>query len=384
MTANGLGFSSNVYLTFLASGSQTNLATTYGGPSTLTAYVPASALTGNYPVSLFVADLTTNGVSQTLPITLTAASVSVIQPDNIPAGSAAFTINVGGANFVYGAQVLFNGTPLTTVVNGSNYLTATVPANLVHDAGGYGISVKNPGAATASNSLKFIVTANPFGTTITSLSPPSAVAGGPALTLTVTGERFVQGSTVLWVDFRTPLPTTFVSSTQLTATVPVNLVATDGVAPITVSTPGVAISNSVNFPIVAVSPTIANNGISPNSAIAGGPAFTMTVNGDGFILASQVIGLAGATTTYVSLNQLTVNVPASAIATVGSHAIQVVNPGGIVSPQAPLFTVKAATPTASLSSLSPTSAAPGGAAFTLTVNGANFPANPPRLSALPG
>jgi trimeric autotransporter adhesin len=375
VTANGLGFSSNVYLTLLASGTQSNLATTYGGSNTLSAYVPPTALTGNYPVSLFVADLTTNAVSQTLPITLTVASVASIDPNNIPAGSSTFTLNVVGANFVYGAQVLFNSTPLTTIFNGSSNLTATVPANLVHDAGSYIITVKNPGASSASNSLRFIATANPFGTTITSLSPPSAVAGGPAVTLTVTGERFTQQSTVLWVDFRTPLPTTFVSSTQLTAIVPVNLVATDGVAPITVSTPGVAISNSVNFPIIAVSPTIANNGISPTSAVAGGPAFTMTVNGDGFILASQVIGLTGATTTYVSLNQLTVSVPASAIATAGQHSIQVVSPGGIVSPQAPLFTVKAAAPTASLASLSPSSATPGGDAFTLTLNGANFPAN---------
>ena len=76
--------------------------------------------------------------------------------------------------------------------NASNYLTATVPANLVHDAGGYGITVKNPGAASASNSLKFVVGPNPFGTTIISLSPSSALAGGPAVTLTVTGERFTQ------------------------------------------------------------------------------------------------------------------------------------------------------------------------------------------------
>ncbi len=375
VTANGLGFSSNVYLTLLASGIQTSLATTYGGSNTLTAFVPATALTGNYPVSLFVADLTTNAASQTLPITLTTASLSQIQPDNIPAGSSTFTLDVAGANFVPGAQVFFSGTPLTTIFNASSDLTATVPANLVHDAGGYVITVKNPGASSASNSLKFIATANPFGTNITTLSPSSALAGGPAVTLTVTGERFTQQSTVLWVDFRTPLATTFVSSTQLTAIIPANLIATDAVAPITVSTPGVALSNAVNFPIVVASPTIANNGISPISAIAGGPAFTLTVKGDGFILASQVIGLTGATTTYVSQNQLTVNVPASAIATPGPHAIQVMNSVGIVSPQAPLFTVNAATPTASLASLSPNSATPGGAAFTLTLTGANFPAN---------
>ena len=52
VTAIGFGFSNNVYLTLLASGTQSNLATTYGGPNTLTAYVPADCLTGNYPVSL--------------------------------------------------------------------------------------------------------------------------------------------------------------------------------------------------------------------------------------------------------------------------------------------------------------------------------------------
>ena len=82
MTATGLGFSSNVYLTLIASGSQTNLATAYPGPTTLSAFVPASALNGTYPVSLFVTDPTTGAVSQTLPITLTFASVSVISSDH--------------------------------------------------------------------------------------------------------------------------------------------------------------------------------------------------------------------------------------------------------------------------------------------------------------
>jgi uncharacterized protein (TIGR03437 family) len=386
VTASGLGFSSNVYLTLIASGSRSNLATAYGGSTTLTAFVPASALNGIYPVSLFVADPTTGAVSQTLPITLTYASVSAVfqglyptpSPNTIYAdiasysGATSFPLVVQGANFIPGAQVLWNGAPLVTAYNAADFLTATVPADLVHNASAdnkstrlVGVSVKNPGAA-ASNSINLVILPNPFGTTIISLTPPSAVAGGPGLTLTVTGERYVQGSTVLW--FRTPLPTTFVSATQLTATIPVDRVATENVATITVSTPGIADSNSLNFPIIAVSPSISK--ISPDSAIAGGPAFTMTVNGDGFIPASQVTGLAGATTTYVSLNQLTVSVPASAIANVGSHAIQVVSPGPLVSPQAPVFAVKAPTP--AITSLIPASVLVGGPDFTLTVNGSNF------------
>jgi uncharacterized protein (TIGR03437 family) len=375
VTATGLGFSSNVNLTLIASGTRTNLATTYFGSTTsLTALIPTGALDGTYPVSLFVADPTTGAVSQTLPLTLTYASVSAIYPNEIQAETPYFDtnpLNVVGANFVPGAQVLFDGTPLVTVYKGSNWLTATVPAPLIHDVspGGVGIQVKNPGAAP-SNSIKLVIDPNPFGTQILTLTPPSAVAGGPAVTLTVTGERFVQGSTVQWV--RTPLVTKFVSATQLTATIPVSLVAIEGSAPITVSTPGIADSNAVSFPINAVSPTISvsGNGISPTSAIAGGPAFTLTVNGDGFILASQITGLEGATTTYVSLNQLTASVPASAIANVGSHVIQVVSPGPLVSPQAPIFAVIAPTP--AIASLSPASVLPGGADFILTVNGGNF------------
>ncbi|MCX6626301.1 MAG: IPT/TIG domain-containing protein [Candidatus Solibacter sp.] len=154
----------------------------------------------------------------------------------------------------------------------------------------------------------------------------------------------------------------------MTAVIPASLVAIEGVARITVSTPGAAASNPVNFPVIAVSPKISS--ISPDSAIAGGPAFTMTVTGDGFIPASQVIGLAGATTTYVSLSQLTVSVPASAIANVGTFVIQVVNPGQVRSPQAPAFTVKAPSP--AITSLNPPSVQAGGPDFTLTVNGNNF------------
>src|ERR1019366_1784429 len=382
VTATGLGFSSNVYLTLIASGSQSNLATGYGGPTTLTAFVPTSALNGGYAtVNLFVTDPQTGAVSQTLPITLTFASVSVISPNTItadiasympPPGGTSFPLAVGGANFVPGAQVLFDGAPLATVYNDSTYLTATVPAALVHDASAdnksnrlVGISVKNPGAA-ASNSINLVILPNPFGSTIISVAPAAALAGGPTSTLTVTGERYVQGSTVMWI--LTPLVTTVVSSTQLTATIPAKLVAVEGTVPMYVSTPGMADSNSITYPIVAAAPTVSS--ISPTSAVVGGPGFTMTVNGDSFIPASQVIGLDSATTSYVSVNQLTVSVPSSAIAKVGSHVIQVVNPGSLVSPQAPLFTVKAPTP--AITSLSPASVLVGGPDFTLTVNGSSF------------
>jgi hypothetical protein len=68
---------------------------------------------------------------------------------------------------------------------------------------------------------------------------------------------------------------------------------------------------------------------SSNCAQHGGPAFTLTVNGNTFN-ANAVVnwdGLAQTSTTHPAMNQLTVAIPASAIATAGTVALTVTNPG---------------------------------------------------------
>src|SRR5437588_5478794 len=64
----------------------------------------------------------------------------------------------------------------------------------------------------------------------------------------------------------------------------------------------------------------------PNSAKAGSPAFTLTVNGSGFN-PDATINWNGSKTTFVSGNQLTATIPASAIATPGTVTVTVTNPG---------------------------------------------------------
>jgi hypothetical protein len=70
---------------------------------------------------------------------------------------------------------------------------------------------------------------------LASISPNSANAGAAAFTLTVSGSNFINGSTVNWNG--TALSTSFVSSTQLTASVPAVNVASPGSASVTVVTP---------------------------------------------------------------------------------------------------------------------------------------------------
>ncbi len=83
------------------------------------------------------------------------------------------------------------------------------------------------------------------------LVPTATSPGGPSFTLTVNGTGFVSGSAVNWNG--TPLSTTFVSSSQLTATVPASNIATASTAFITVASPppGGGVSNVVFFAVSA-------------------------------------------------------------------------------------------------------------------------------------
>jgi VCBS repeat protein/IPT/TIG domain-containing protein len=87
---------------------------------------------------------------------------------------------------------------------------------------------------------------------------PAAVAPGAAgFTLTVNGTGFVSGATVNWSG--TPLTTTFVSGSELSATVPAANVAAAGTASITVvnPTPGGGVSNVAFLPVTTSAGSVA-------------------------------------------------------------------------------------------------------------------------------
>jgi hypothetical protein len=115
--------------------------------------------------------------------------------------------------------------------------------------------------------------------------------------------------------------------------------------------------------------------LSPDNAPAGSAQFTLTVNGFNFVL-NSVVRWKGSdrTTVYVSNTQLTATIPASDLVSPGTAQVTAFNPapGGGLS-TASTFNINNPVPV--LISISPTSAAVGGAAFTLTVTGSNFVAS---------
>jgi hypothetical protein len=203
--------------------------------------------------------------------------------------------------------------------------------------------------------------------TVISLSPDHTIAGGSAFTLTVNGSNFVSSSSVTWNG--APRTTAFISATQLTISVGATDVQNAGTASITVVTPapGGGTSSALAFTISAPNPAPLVSSLAPSSATAGGPAFTLTVNGTGF-LSSSTIAWNGSNrpTTFISATRLTASIAAADIQAAASIPITVTNPmpGGGTSPSV-TFTTTAPAPSAGIVKM----LAANGQAAALTADG---------------
>jgi hypothetical protein len=142
----------------------------------------------------------------------------------------------------------------TVTTSTSTLATANFSINI---AGNVRLDIRKTGTGTNRINFDEITIADYTGTnsapTLTSISPASAAAGASTFVLTVNGSNFINTSSILWNG--TALTTTFVSATQLTASVSAVLVASAGSALVTVSTPtpGGGVSSGSTFTINAAS-----------------------------------------------------------------------------------------------------------------------------------
>lgn len=171
--------------------------------------------------------------------------LSKTTPQSLPVGSPATTIDVYGANFLVGVQVLWAGTPLQTTGIDPGHLKVQVPAKDLAAPAVVTLSALNPNNST-SNNITFTVGDNPIAK-ITGLSPSAATAGSGSFLLNVSGSNFVTGSLINFGGLN--IATKFVSTGELTAQIPGGKIATAGMQPVTVvnPTPGGGPSTAMNF-----------------------------------------------------------------------------------------------------------------------------------------
>jgi len=253
-------------------------------------------------------------------------------------------------------------------------LNAAILASDIATAGSFTVKVTNPAPGGGIASIAFTVNTPPVMPTITSLSPPSAVAGGPQFTLTVNGTNFVAGAVVAWNS--NSRATTFVSSTQLSATILASDIATAGFASVFVDNNNGKGSNNQQrlFEIDNRQPAISS--LAPSSVQAGAAPLTLTVNGSGFVTGAGVQWNGSSRLTSVaSGTQLTAAILASDVANQGSAQITVVNPAPSLGPSAAAtFTIAPLTsnPVPAITMLHDTSAWANWPGFPLSLEGSGF------------
>jgi hypothetical protein len=165
---------------------------------------------------------------------------------------------------------------------------------------------------------------------ITSLSPPSVYVNSPAFTLTVNGSGFVSGGVVYLNNVA--LPTTYVSTTKLTAPVAASYLTGPGSDYVSVTNPppGGGYSGTIILYVVALDPNLSS--ASPNAVVAATPPTPIVLNGGNFMTGAKVLWNGKALpTTYLSSNQLQAQPTAVDIAAASIVHLSVSNPppGGI-------------------------------------------------------
>jgi hypothetical protein len=246
----------------------------------------------------------------------------------VTASNAARMYGAANPTFTYLISGFVNGNT-SAVVSGSAALATT--ATTSSPVGTYPITfttesltAPNYSFTYLSGSLTVYNTSLPL---VLWLSPGSATMGGAGFTLTVNGANFKSTSRVLWNG--SVRKTTYVSSTELTATILATDIAAEGARLVTVAnpSPNAATSAAQPFAVVSATPVATVSGASISDAADSNGNHVLTLTGTDFITGSTVQwNGASLTTTFVSPWQVTATLPSADFDT--DATVTVVNPAG--------------------------------------------------------
>jgi hypothetical protein len=321
-----------------------------------------------------------SGVSMSLSTTSIADAATTDESAPVATLQAYATGLTAGQQVYLAASYSKNAIASVSAVTGASPITvsiqfqapATLGAGVYHDTLQLSACYDQACSQEVTNSPQTVTvtyTVSQATPQVSGLSPTGATAGGSGFTLQVDGGNFTSHSIVQWNG--SPRQTAYVSASQLTAQISAADIAQPGSDAVTVSdaTAGVALSNAVNFGVAG--PALVS--ISPSSATAYGPGFTLTVNGSNFT-PNSVVEWQGTplTTTYGSPTALTAVVPAAELTSPGSVPVTVAVSASSQVASSPQSFVVQPLAALSLGSISPTVVYAGGPAFNLTALGQGF------------
>jgi hypothetical protein len=381
VTVTGTGFDPFTVVRFNGA----DCPTTFVSATTVTAVFSGTQVSTAGVASITAFNPTPGGgtsAALTFSVTMPAPVVTSFTPTAIPAGSGTTPVIFTGSGFgTFTSAFIDDVPPLPLSHNlgpGGTFVVA-VPSARLAQAGFATIKLQNPspGGGISSGSTISITSPAPGVATI---FPEYAVAGSPDTLVLLNGLGFSPLSTVEIVGFG-PLTTSFLSATQLHATVPA--AALTAVAPLTLQVvtppPGGGTSNPIVFhSFNDPAPTMVSlAGTLPLPVAPNGRTFVFNTTGchsgttmlfDGAPVPAGFTGsVVGAQTMFVTIN--------SGVVTVGgTHTFQLVN-GGVGGGTGPVFTVDWLNPLPTVSSLTPSTMTGGSPATVVNVFGSGFNAS---------
>jgi len=364
-----------------------NRPTTFVSSTQLQAAIPSTdlAVSGTAQVTVFT-PAPGGGTSAALPFTVGGTPTLSVSATSVATGApVTLTLTNGFGGSTDWLALAATGASPSSYTNwtyvGAGVTARTWTVNMPSTAGTYEfrLFLNNSSTITAKSPT---ITVSPGPSPVpglTSLTPSSAPTGGAALTVGVAGSGFAASSVVRWNGANRT--TTFVSSTQLQAAIPASDLAVSGTAQVTVFTPSPGGGTSPALPFTIGGTPILN--VSATSVATGAPVTLTLTNGFGGSTDWLALAATGASpTSYtnwtyvgagVTTRTWTVNMPSTA----GTYEFRLfLNNSSTITAKSPTITVSAGpSPIPGLTSLTPSSAATGGAGFTLAVTGTGFAAS---------
>jgi trimeric autotransporter adhesin len=274
----------------------------------------AQAAVTVYPAPIQFGSVALNSTGYPVSVYLTNTSATAVTISSITVSGTS------SANFSFGAWTCIG------IISGNQscqmYMTftpsalGTISANLLIAISGVTTPISIQLQGTGGNPIP----------NVTSLSPQSVYANSPTTTITVNGSGFVSSSLAYLQNSNTPLPTTYVSATQIKTQMPDTVLGTVGTIYLYVANPQPGGGTGyATLQVVGGEPSIGN--VTPGSIMAGTPSEPILIDGQNFMSGATVQwNGTSVPTTYISPSQLQSQPTTAQLASPAMVKLSVSNP----------------------------------------------------------
>ena len=321
-------------------------------------------------------DLGSSGQNNPQPV------IAALNPSSQTAGSSDFLLTVTGSGFVVDSVVRWGGSDRVTNFVSDTELQATITSTDLATAGTVDITVFNPepGGGLSGSTVFTIeeITPNPVPV-LSEITPDTVTAGSNDFLLTVTGSNFIPESVLRWNG--SDRATTYLSDTQLQATIPASDVMNAGTADITVFNPAPGGGASATYTLTITESQTSNPlpvlaSMNPQQADQGSSGFTLIITGTDFV-PGAIVQWNGSdrTTAFISSSELQATILDSDLQSSGIVSVTAINPapgGGVSNSLDFIVNEIVQNPVPVLLNLTPQSAEVNTTNLTLNVTGTDF------------